>query len=71
MEYCTNWSLDKVLEKNVLSLSVKLKISQQLAEAINWLHSKDPPVIHKHLHPSKILVLINTTTHVRLTKIMM
>ena len=42
-------------KKIQLTYEFKLKLIYQIANAMNYLHSNDPPIIHGHLSPNNIL----------------
>ena len=42
-------------KKVQVSYEQKLKVIYQIANAMNYLHSNDPPIIHGHLTPNNIL----------------
>ena len=58
MEYCEMGNLESLLHKpNVkISLFRKLKIAQEIACGMCWLHQSNPPIIHRDLKPSNILL---------------
>ena len=58
MEYCEMGNLDDLIHKKKAKLSMfrKLKIAQEIACGMCWLHQSNPPIIHRDLKPSNILL---------------
>lgn len=55
-EFIDGCALDEYLEENNLSDIQKMKLMLQLCEALEVLHSCEPPVVHRDIKPSNILV---------------
>ncbi|NOT55273.1 MAG: serine/threonine protein kinase, partial [Deltaproteobacteria bacterium] len=57
MEYVDGKSLSQHLqERRPLPLSEVLRIGQQIAQALEYAHSAQPPVIHRDIKPANILL---------------
>ena len=56
MELCQGGSLTSLLRQRELKINEVISISRQVALAMNWLHSKDPPILHLDLKPANILL---------------
>jgi len=68
MEFCEDGDLDKYVETNKeFSEDVLLSFMQGCADAINYLHNRNPPVVHRDLKPGNILV--KTVNHIPTVKI--
>jgi len=64
-EYLPRGDLDKMLEEGQeLSLIKKIKILQDVALGMNWLHCSSPPIIHRDLKPSNIMLTEDLTAKV-------
>jgi len=72
MELCNGGSLFDVVRKaresgTLLDWSVRLRLASQCAEAVAYLHSRMPPIVHKDIKSSNFLVIIeDSQMHVRL-----
>ena len=55
-EYIDGENLEELLEKKPFSDEQKLNYALQLCEAVGFLHAMEPPVIHKDIKPSNILI---------------
>ena len=49
-------SLTKYVEKSNISLKTKISILHDVAEGLTYLHTRNPPVIHRDLSPNNILL---------------
>jgi len=49
-------SLTKYVEKSNISLKRKISILHDVAEGLTYLHTRNPPVIHRDLSPNNILL---------------
>ena len=56
MEYADLGDLDKYVEKNLPDLEAKIQIMLQTASGIHYMHSLQPPVIHRDIKPGNILM---------------
>ena len=63
-ELMTRGSLTDALYDSTtpLSYSLKLRILQQLAQALDYLHELTPPIIHRDLKPANVLVSLIAIT---------
>ena len=50
------YNLRSILLNTKLDIRQKLYISQQIFEAISYLHSQAPPIVHRDLKPENILI---------------
>ena len=50
-------SLTKYVEKRVLNMETKTSILYDVSKALNYLHSHNPPMIHRDLSPNNILLI--------------
>eukprot|EP01125_Pyxidicula_operculata_P013029 TRINITY_DN429_c0_g1_i1.p1 TRINITY_DN429_c0_g1~~TRINITY_DN429_c0_g1_i1.p1 ORF type:complete len:680 (-),score=140.47 TRINITY_DN429_c0_g1_i1:111-2150(-) len=57
-ELATNGSLDKLISNKQVKVSFfrKLAMAREIAEGLNWLHRRDPPLLHLDLKPANILL---------------
>jgi len=55
-EYCEKGDLGFNLKNNELSWQAKIDFVIQIANGMNYLHSRDPPIVHRDLKCSNILV---------------
>lgn len=60
-ERAENGSLYQLLhahqkDRNQLNMKLKLKIAQQIATAMHYLHSQGSPIIHGHLNSHNVMV---------------
>ena len=57
-ELCSLGSLRQVLDdrERVLSMEVRLNLALQVAEGMTYLHTQDPPIIHRDLKSHNIFV---------------
>lgn len=56
MEYCDFASLEFLLEKQSMTFSVTQRIFAELAQAIDYVHSKG--IAHRDLKPDNIMVKV-------------
>jgi len=59
LEYVNGGDLERYLKntENVIDLPIITKISRELAQAINFLHSQKPPIVHRDLKSPNILLM--------------
>ena len=55
-EYILGTSLDQLIQSRSLTLSGTLSIMHALAGIVALLHSQDPPIIHRDIKPSHVLI---------------
>lgn len=55
-EFIQNGSLNHVLKKEKLSLVRKITIAIETTKALMYLHSQDPPILHRDLKTANLLV---------------
>jgi len=55
-EFCQYGSLNKFMQTKPLGWSFKVKFATDIAEAMNYLHTQTPPIVHRDLKCSNILV---------------
>jgi len=57
-QLCTNFDIKQVFEAGAFHFSFtrKIKWIQSLAQALEWLHKRDPQIIHARLKPSNVLL---------------
>ena len=60
MELCGGGSLDEHLHRADLDPAIVWKWMRQIALAMEYLHSRQPPVIHRDLKPGNVLLLDQT-----------
>ena len=57
MDYISGTSLDKLLkQKQKCSAPQLMKWAEQLGEALAYLHSQNPPIIHSDIKPANIII---------------
>ena len=61
IEYSSKGSLTDIISKNPSKLNfTRIKsISLQILQGLNYLHSRDPPVIHQNLCSNNIIICEN------------
>lgn len=64
MEYCNLGTLSDYLTKYQPDLRAKLRIMKECTEAIMYMHSLNPPLLHYDIKPSNILLKENNGMHV-------
>jgi serine/threonine protein kinase len=57
MEWVDGCSLESLIERNQLSKDLKVKIINEICDALSYIHSKQ--IIHRDLKPSNILITHN------------
>lgn len=45
--------------KNLISMEVKFNILFQIARALNYMHTLDPPIIHRDIKPLNVFITSN------------
>ncbi len=56
MDYIPGQSLEDVLQARRISADTIMKWAGQLAEALAYLHSQNPPIIHSDIKPGNIII---------------
>ena len=58
LEYCSRGSLESVLRDPVIPIDhpKRLQFAMDIARGMNYLHSQDPPIIHRDLKSDNVLV---------------
>lgn len=56
MEYCIGENLESVLEHSPLPAELALEMGIKLADAVNYLHTREKPIIFRDIKPSNIMV---------------
>jgi serine/threonine protein kinase len=59
LEYMPRGNLKSLLQKQDLPFKTKMNFCKQICKAMSWLHSNNPPFIHRDLKTSNILVAKN------------
>ena len=67
MELCKGGSLVSLLKHRELNVSEVVFIAKQIALAMNWLHSRSPPILHLDLKPANILLADLHSLHVKVS----
>ena len=61
LEYAEKGNLKKYLQKNKISMKKKAEYFYCLADAINYLHKKNPPIIHKGIDLNSVVLTAEDT----------
>ena len=57
MELCEEGDLDRYMRRNAeMTFARKCNIMVQIASAVNYLHSLNPPIIHRDIKPQNVLM---------------
>ena len=56
VEFMPRGNLRSLIQKSDLPFRTKMLFAKQIASAMSWLHSNQPPIIHRDLKASNILV---------------
>lgn len=67
MELCHGGSLTSLLRQRELTVSEVVSVGRQVALAMNWLHTKEPPILHLDLKPANILLSDLQNLHVKVS----
>ena len=57
-EHCSRGNLETLIlsNKNTLTLLTRIKYARDIAQALCYLHSLSPPVIHRDIKPLNVFV---------------
>jgi serine/threonine protein kinase len=57
-ELAENGGLDKILhdKKSSIMFVRKMRMAEQVASGLNWLHCQSPPLLHLDIKPANLLV---------------
>lgn len=61
LEYAEKGNFRKYLKSNKISMKKKAEYFYCLADAINYLHKKKPPIIHKGINLDNVLLTAEDT----------
>ena len=67
MEICRGGSLTSLLKHRHLAINEVVIIVRHIAMAMNWLHSRNPPILHLDLKPANILLTDTESLHVKVS----
>jgi len=67
MEICQGGSLTSLLKFRELNINEVVWVGRQIAMAMNWLHSRSPPILHLDLKPANILLADLHSLHVKVS----
>ena len=56
MEYCADGDINSFMKSRRSSNGICLKFTTDVAEGLNYLHQRTPPILHRDLKPLNILV---------------
>ena len=56
MEFIKGESLEHKIYVTGINLSECFKIAKEIAKAMNFLHSKENPILHRDLKPANVLI---------------
>lgn len=62
-ELAENGSLDHILHKPGANIAFirKMRMAEQVASGLNWLHLQTPPLLHLDVKPANLLVMADWT----------
>ena len=64
IELMPRGNLRSLLQKGDIPFKTKMSFAKQIATAMSWLHSNQPPIIHRDLKTSNVLVAKNDVVKV-------
>jgi len=64
LEYCENGDLTTQIQNTETSLELRRKWTFQIADALRFLHDREPPIVHRDIKPGNILLDINNNAKV-------
>mmetsp|Transcript_8588 Transcript_8588/g.35801 ORF Transcript_8588/g.35801 Transcript_8588/m.35801 type:complete len:850 (+) Transcript_8588:147-2696(+) len=67
MELCQGGPLNRLLKQRRLSIKEVAMLAKQIAMAMNWLHSRSPPILHLDIKPGNILLTDNHSLQVKVS----
>ena len=67
MEICQGGSLTSLLKYRPLDVKEVVGIGRHIAMAMNWLHTRSPPILHLDLKPANILLTDLHSLHIKVS----
>jgi len=67
MEICRGGSLTSLLKYRPLKVNEVVTIGKHVALAMNWLHTRSPPILHLDLKPANILLTDLHSLHIKVS----
>ena len=55
-EYCNSGDLNKYCKKNIVTMDMRFDIMIQVVKGIQHLHHLDPPIAHRDIKPTNVLI---------------
>ena len=67
MEICQGGPLTSLLKNRKLKVPEVIRVATDIAQAMNWLHTRNPPILHLDLKPANILLSDLDSLHVKVS----